>query len=98
MRSKIWIAALISITSFVFISCDGSYKGDSMVEAKVVNSWQSGTKNIIQAKTNNFYVEIQDTYFGGLNPKVGDCVKVWASVYNDGSDTPIGNRNIASRK
>lgn len=78
------------------------YAGEKMLEAKVVNRWQAGSDIVIQVQTIlGGYLEIKSYYFGSIDPKVGDCVLVWASVYSGGH--PIYNgedfhndRNIAS--
>jgi len=69
-----------------------TYAGEKQLEVKVVNKWQTGPDTVIQAQTTQGYIEIKSHYFGSMNPKIGDCVLVWASVYSGGH--PFYNRKV----
>lgn len=56
---------------------------DYTINGKVVNVWYSKAKKIIQVDFSDLkgggFTEIREEYFGSLDPKVGDCVRLWVN-------------------
>lgn len=58
---------------------------DFTINGTVVNVWYVKNKKFIQVSFNNWwgdewgFPEIGEDYFGSLDPKVGDCVRLWVN-------------------
>ena len=65
-----------------------------VVEVKVVDFWQYGKKKVARVKFESFYLEFEEDYFGNLNPRVGDCVKIWVTPFSSGITVPHRNRDL----
>lgn len=103
MNSVKILKFFIIATFFTFFigACGVSYVEDRIEKGKVVNAWMSGSTQVIYVKVDTSLIEIEDTYFGSLSPKIGDCVGVWVRIYKERPFgptyvIPIGGRNISS--
>jgi hypothetical protein len=97
----LWL--IISLIGLIWtVSCDDvgpRYAGETLakaevVEVKIVDFWQYGKKMVARVKFESFYLEFEEDYFGNLNPRVGDCVKIWVTIFPNGPTVPHSNRKL----
>jgi len=97
---KIILRMLVVLILLVFNACaknsDIQDKGDRLIETKVINEWTSRGEKVIQVyyERSKWLMEINAEHFGELDPKIGDCVMVWARPKNNGHMLPYVDRDI----
>ncbi|MDO8522742.1 MAG: hypothetical protein Q7S12_00435 [bacterium] len=95
------ILRMLAVSIFlVFSSCakdsDLQNIGDRLIKTKVVTEWTSERKKVIQVyyEPSKWLMEIGTRHFGELDPKIGDCVMVWARPMRNGHMLPYSDRDI----
>lgn len=103
MKRMAFRAVTLSFLLIAIAGCGMRYQEDRLQEGTVINTWQSGSETIVQVAVGNSRMEVRQLYFGGLNPRVGECMKIWVSVWKEYVPlrgkieyvVPFGNRNLS---